>query len=495
MSTSFDEEQRRSEAEDARDEARPDAGAINPDNPDEDGGESRDDGNGARDGTDTDSETSEKRKPIALTRFGGNTDRDPTWGFRKRLFEHGINIGPSIDEIIALERQDCIECRAELKSTDGVLCVGDFSHKGGIGKSTHATADEQMFFDINPVADRTILLSVNTSMTTLDVINGLDKKDFITGKYWTMESLYEFIMANGGDITEFGALNKKLAYRSDPQLPIIPLQPRAKEFGSRESKFSGEQYLVVLRVLKKFFDVIVHDFGTDDDSELTQTAFSQLHALAVLTHSGVATTQMVGYTLEMLRLNYPELLLNTTIVFNQWSKPSPQVTKAIAKEKAGKKPKQPKQTASSKVNSEGDEGGREIQTPGQALEVINEALEVEDPVDPLVVEAEEIVLVGFDEHLKKEDKDRFSNVSQAVQAQFWTKLHRMLRTRVKYEREYLARIKEQFPDGLPEGLVVTRDLQPPPPRKGQPSRKIPVVKSVEEWLQLQEESAATPRSW
>jgi MinD-like ATPase involved in chromosome partitioning or flagellar assembly len=408
---------------------------------------------------------------------------------RKTLYElnlpgiGGFNLGPTVKEINYVEHQGCSVCRAELKSIDGVLCIAEFSHKGGIGKSTHATADVQQFFDMNPVADRTIMLSINTSMTTLDVINGLYKKDFITGKYWTLESLYEFIMANGGDITEFAALNKKLAYRSDPQLPIIPLQPKAREFSSRESKFSGEQYLVVLRVLKKFFDVIVHDFGTDDDSPLTQTAFSQCHVLSVLTHSGVATTQMVAYTLEMLQLNYPELLANTTIVFNQSSQPSPEAQKAIALERAGKKPKlkKLKQTVGSIVSSDDDEEGREVQTPGQALEVINEVLRVEKLVSPL--NPDEIVLVGFDEHLKREDKDRFSKVSPAVQGHFRTKLHRMLRVRVEYEREYMARIEQQFPDGLPEGLIVTRDLQPPPPKKGQSSRKIPVVKSVDEWLE------------
>jgi hypothetical protein len=38
--------------------------------------------------------------------------------------------------------------------------------------------------------------------------------------------------------------------------------------------------------------------------------------LAVLTHTGLATTQMVGNTLEMLWFDFKELIENTVVIFN-----------------------------------------------------------------------------------------------------------------------------------------------------------------------------------
>jgi MinD-like ATPase involved in chromosome partitioning or flagellar assembly len=297
---------------------------------------------------------------------------------------------------------------------------------------------------MNPGQEHPILIDINTSMTTLDVINGLDKKDFLTGKYWTMETLYAFIMEQGGDIEDFNDLHAKLAYREDPQLPVIPLQLKPAERGlgkSKRSKFTAEQYLTVLRVLKKFFTVIVHDFGTDDDQELTREAFNQLHMLAVLTHTGLATTQMVGNTLEMLWFDFKELIENTLVIFNMTSQPSREALRAIALEKAGKESKSQRLLA--RLTPQKD---KEIQTPGQALAVINEIIEIEQVINPL--QLKEVVLVGFDPHLKRESRDHLDQVSETVRAHLWTALHRMLGSRVKFERELLARLPEELPPGV-----------------------------------------------
>jgi hypothetical protein len=155
-----------------------------------------------------------RREPAKLTLFGGHTDREPTQGFRKTLYDKGLNIGPTNAEIIKLERQGCMECRQALRRASGALCVGFFSNRGGDGKSTMATLFEQLFYDINPVADRTVLIDINTSMTTLDVINGLNKEDFLTDKYWTMETLYKFLVKHPNlNELEFDEIGRKLAYR------------------------------------------------------------------------------------------------------------------------------------------------------------------------------------------------------------------------------------------------------------------------------------------
>lgn len=389
-----------------------------------------------------------RKRPRPVTVFGGQTDRRPDRGLRGWLYQHGINVGPSIEEIIEVERQGCIECREQLRQVRGALCIGFYSNKGGDGKSVLSTMYSQLFHYINPVEDRVVTIDVNTSMTTLDELNGLDKEDFLRGKYWTMESLYNFIVANGGDIEEFDDLNAKLAYRRDPQVPIIPLQLEPTKFDAdaaehvyRENSFTGEQYLVVLRVLKKFFTVIVHDFGTETGSSLTRTAFTQLHMLGILTHSGTATTKMVGKTLEMLHKNYTELLLNSVVIFNLTSPPSDKAVRAMAKEKAGKKPNY------RRLVNRGSNGPKEVQTPGQALEVINSITGILGVVAPLTLE--EIVLVGFDPHLKSESELRFSDVSPAVQAQLWTTMHSMLQTRAAHEAEFLK--------DAPEGTIIRRE--------------------------------------
>jgi hypothetical protein len=259
-----------------------------------------------------------------------------------------------------------------------------------------------------------------------------------------METLHAFIMEQGGDIEDFNDLHAKLAYREDPQLPVIPLQLKPAERGvgkDKRSKFTAEQYLTVLRVLKKFFTVIVHDFGTDDDQELTREAFNQLHMLAVLTHTGLATTQMVGNTLEMLWFDFKELIENSVVIFNMTSKPSREALRAIALEKAGKESKSKKILA--RLTPQKD---REIQTPGQALAVINEIIEIEKVLDPL--ELKDVALVGFDRHLKRESRDQLDQVSETVRAHLWTALHRMLGARVKFERELLDRLPEELPPGV-----------------------------------------------
>jgi MinD-like ATPase involved in chromosome partitioning or flagellar assembly len=405
--------------------------------------------------------------PWPITVFGGNTDRAPTRGWRKTLYEtnipfvHGVNVGPTNREIIEVERARCINFRERLRKVPGAVCVGFFSQRGGDGKTTLSTGTEIMSYEMNPVSEKAILIDVNTSMTTLDVVNGINKEYFLTGHYWTMETLYAFIMEQSGDIDDFNLINAKLAYRSDPQLPVIPLQlkPSARGTGnSKKSKFTGEQYLVVLRVLKKFFTLIIHDFGTEDDSELTRTAFSQLHMRAILAHTGLATTQMVGYSLEMLYLDFKELLGNTVIIFNLSSQPSEEALRAIRLEKAGKKPKfgwlrslwrllkgKPKAT---KV---ADGKDKEIRTPGEALAVINERLAmgklIRHGLDPY-----EIVMIGFDDHLKPENKIYFSEVSDAVKANFWTAWARMLEFRVEFEQGVI----EQLPEKLPAGFLLRR---------------------------------------
>jgi hypothetical protein len=148
---------------------------------------------------------------------------------------------------------------------------------------------------------------------------------------------------------------------------------------------------------------------------------------------------MVGSTLGMLHLNYTELLLNTVVIFNMTSPPSDQASRAIAKEKAGKSPKRWNLDRSNKL--------QEVQTPGQALDVINGITAIEGLVAPLA--QDEIVLVGFDGHLKRESELRFSDVSPAVQAQLWTAMHRMLRTRAEYEAQFLKLV--------PEGSTVRRE--------------------------------------
>jgi hypothetical protein len=396
------------------------------------------------------------RHPIPFIYVGGNTDREPTDGWRRSLYDlhplgfPGINVGPTSEQIVQADRQACIEHREQLRVVPGAVCTGNFSNRGGDGKSMESTMQLQQFWNMNPGTERAILIDINTSMTTLDVINGLDKKDFLTGRYWTMETLYGFIVQQGGDIEDFNDLNAKLAYRNNPQLPIIPLQlkPATRGTGkSKKSKFTGEQYLTVLRVLKKFFTLIIHDFGTDDDSELTRTAFSQLHMLAVLTHTGIATTQMVGYTLEMLFLDFKELLENSTVIFNLSLQPSRQALRAIALEKAGRKSRL--QQIAERLSPRERER-LEIQTPGQALVAINDIIEVEELLDPL--ELHEIVLVGHDSHLKRESRHHLDQVSKPVQAQLWSATRRMLEARVEFE----ARLLAQLPDELPDGVLVRR---------------------------------------
>jgi MinD-like ATPase involved in chromosome partitioning or flagellar assembly len=387
-----------------------------------------------------------RKEPFKLTGFGGHTDRVPTDGFRAKLYERGLNIGPTDAEVIRLERGGCKKCRQALRRTRGALNVGSFSNRGGDGKSTLATLFDQMFYDINPVTDRTVLIDINTSMTTLDVINGLSKEDFLTDKYWTMETLFKFI-DGFDDIRDikFDDIAAKLAYREDPQLPIIPLLLKPSRLGLEESKkLTGEQYLRVLRVLEMFFNVIIHDFGTDSDVELSRMAFSQLHMLAVLTHTGQATTQMVGRTLEMLHLNYYSLLKNTAVIFNLSTRPSRQALRAITLEKAGKTPNY--QRLMERLGPE-DKKKRAIQTPQQARAVINNIIDIDKLIDPL--EPNDIIMVPFDDHLSDESRIQLDQVSEAVRARLWIALHHMLHTRVEFERNFWKLV--------PEDTVIRRD--------------------------------------
>jgi hypothetical protein len=238
--------------------------------------------------------------PWPITLFGGNTDMVPMQGWRSQLYGWaiwkypGINVGPSDSEVIETQRSRCIDFREWLWQTPGSVCVGLFSPRGGDGKTTLSELIEQMSHDMNPTAEDAIVIDVNTSATTLDVVNGFNKEDFLTGKYWTMETLYAFIMEQGGDIDDVNLIKARLAYRKGyPQLPVIPLQLEPADFGDgdgRKSEFTGEQYRVVLRVLKKYFSLIIHDFGTSTKDELTRAAFRELHILAILTHTGLATT-------------------------------------------------------------------------------------------------------------------------------------------------------------------------------------------------------------
>jgi MinD-like ATPase involved in chromosome partitioning or flagellar assembly len=424
---------------------------------------------------------SERKQPFQLVWAGGNTDRAPTEeGLRKKLYEFrrlgfpGVNLGPTTSEINRVERRGCEGCREALTATPGVPCAGFISLRGGDGKSTLSTMFLQDLLDMNPGNERPILIDINTSMTTQDVINGLDKADFLKGKYWTMETLYEFLVNHPNlDKLEFNDINSRLAYRKNPQLPVIPLQLEPtddpEEFDDEfefevdnppMSDFNGEKYLLVLSVLKRYFTFIIHDFGTSTRDELTRVALRQLHMLGVLTHTGYATTQMVAKTMEMLHRRYPTLWLNTTVIFNLSSQPSSQAMKAIALEKAGRAPgklakayehmREAAETKriTSRKGSPMEEGGTtEIQTPGQALQVINEMIAVRKLIGPL--ELDEIVLVGYDDHLHREARLDFDKVSPEVQAQLRTVFHRMLRTRWEFEKDFRSH--------RPEATDIRRD--------------------------------------
>jgi MinD-like ATPase involved in chromosome partitioning or flagellar assembly len=357
-----------------------------------------------------------------------------------------INVGPTAAQIIRLELEACKEDREILRRTVGAINIGVFSGKGGPGKSTIATLILQLLHVMNPVRDDVILIDINTSQTNLDELNGLAKEDFLTGKYWTMETLYEFLAQHPNlDKLEFDEINYKLAYRKDPQLPVIPLLLAPKKFGAQQKKLSRDQYLLIMKVLKKFFTVIVHDFGTDTDLEITQVALSQLHMLALVTHSGRGTTKMVANHLEMLHKNLYGLLLNTVVVFNQSKRPSREAVRAIQLERAGKTSKA--RSLLERVSSKSGKKLKEIQTPGQAQRVINQIVDLEQLIDP--IELEEIVLVGFDEHLEPESQLFLSKVSPEVQAHLWTALHRMLRARVEFEN--------RFWEMIPEGTIIRRE--------------------------------------
>jgi MinD-like ATPase involved in chromosome partitioning or flagellar assembly len=397
-----------------------------------------------------------KRKPISITRFGGNVHYPPSSGWRKAALDAGLNVGASYAEIIAYEREQCIECRDELRIIHGAPCIGTFSNKGGVGKSAFATLFAQMFLDMNPSRERPILIDVNTSMTTLDVLNGLRKEDFITGKYWTMETLHAFLAGHPNlDKIEFSEIDSKLAWRSNPQLPIIPLLVEARDWDS-EGGLNGDQYILVLSILKRFFSIIVHDFGTDTRIELTKHALSQQQMLGVLTHNGLATTQFVAQTLEALYKNLLGLLFNTQVIFNLSYPPSREVERAIALEKAGKS------LDTSLLGRLRSNNDGEIQTPGQALHVINEIIRIKQHISPL--EYSDIHLVGFDPHLKRERRLDLDQVSQSVAAQLWTLLHWILYTRVNYEREYMSK--------LPSGTQIRREEMTLDTRKNQPSQVI-----------------------
>jgi MinD-like ATPase involved in chromosome partitioning or flagellar assembly len=409
--------------------------------------------------------------PWPITLFGGNTDRVPRQGWRSTLYNTaiwkypGINIGPTDREIIEIEQARCRDYRARLWKTPGAVCVGVFSPRGGDGKTTLSGLFEQAGHDLNPVAEDAIVIDVNTSATTLDVVNGFNKEDFLTGTYWTMETLYAFIMEQGGDIDDVNLIKAKLAYREGyPQLPVIPLQLEPADFDESEdtkSQFPGAHYRVVLRVLKKFFSLIIHDFGTSTKDELTRAAFRELHILAILTHTGLATTKMVANTLETLSKNLPELLDNTVVIFNLSDRPSKEALRAIRVEKAGdrllwprlrkffrrlhdptkRKPKKQKADADAVV----------IQTPGQALKVINDLLALKKIITQELA-PHEIAMVGYDTHLRPENKIYFSEVSDTVKGHLWTAWARMLEFRVEFEQGLI----EQLPDELPDGVLVRR---------------------------------------
>jgi MinD-like ATPase involved in chromosome partitioning or flagellar assembly len=396
--------------------------------------------------------------PRPVIYFGGNTDRAPTRGTRKALYElnlpliHSLNLGPTVKEIIELERLGCIANREELRRVSGALCIGFFSGKGGPGKSTLATLIHLLLYYMNPVRDRVILIDVNTSQTTLHALNGLKKEDFLTGKFWTMETLYDFLVQHHDlDKLEFDEINAKLAYRENPQLPVIPLMLTASAFEEDESKFTGEQYLLVLEILKRFFTIIVHDFGIEPKVKLTRVALAQQHMLGLLTHSGRATTEMVGDALEMLHLNLYGLLVNTVVALNMKQRPTRDTLRAIALEKAGKNPKY--QNLLGKLSPQ-ERSNKEIQTPGQALEVINGIIGLRKLLDPLTLD--DISLLNFDDHLSVESCLYLDHVSETVQAQLWTILNRMLSMRVEFERNFL----EELPDSTSlrrEQMVVTLD--------------------------------------
>jgi MinD-like ATPase involved in chromosome partitioning or flagellar assembly len=377
-----------------------------------------------------------RKEPFKLTVFGGHTDRAPTDGFRGKLYERGLNIGPTDEEVIALEKQSCEECREVLRGTSGPLHLGFFSGKGGPGKSTMATLTIQMLHDINPQRDNVILIDVNTSQTTLHALNGLARKDFLQGKYWTMETLYEFI-AKFKDIRDirFDQINTKLAYRVRPQLPVIPLVVKASKIEEHKIKFTDSQYMKVLEVLERFYTIIVHDFGIETQVPLTEVALSQQHMLGMLTHSGKATTEMVATNLEILHLSMVGVLHNTVVVFNQKYQPSHEAQRAIALEKAGKSNRSKYQRLISGLSRQ-SQSGKELQTPGQAVEVINDIIDEAKLIGPLSLS--DISLVGWDSHLAVEDCLFLSDISPAVQAQLWSLLHRMLRARVQFEAHFLA---------------------------------------------------------
>jgi MinD-like ATPase involved in chromosome partitioning or flagellar assembly len=377
----------------------------------------------------------DKRRPVNLTLFGGHIDRTPVPGSRRWwLYEKGINVGPTNAEIIQVERQACAELREVLRRIPGALCIGFFSVKGGAGKSTLSTLILQLLHILNPVRDKAILIDVNTSQTTLDELNGLKKEDFLSGKFWTMETLWAFLDQHPNlDKLTFDEINAKLAYRKNPQLPMIPLVVEASEFEEDESKFAGAQYLQVLEILKRFFTVIVTDFGTETKVKLTQEALAQQPMLGVLTHSGRATTKTVGNTLEMLHLNMVGLLLNTVVIFNVSQQPSRTAAQAVELEKSGKTRRARKIL---RREPSKDSKDQEIQTPGQAIRVINSIIEMRRLISAL--EPEDIVMVGFDPHLSGESELRLSKVSVGVQAQLWMVLHRLLQARVEYEKNFLG---------------------------------------------------------
>jgi MinD-like ATPase involved in chromosome partitioning or flagellar assembly len=385
-----------------------------------------------------------RREPRKFTRFGGNTDRKPETGVRGKLYEMGVNVGPSVAEIISVTRDSCIGLRETLRGVAGALCLGCFSGKGGPGKSTLSTLLSLLLHDINPVRDDVILIDMNTSQTTLHELNGLAMEDFLSGKYWTLQTLWAYLDQHPClDKLEFDEINRKLAYRSNPQLPIIPNIVEASDFAEDEVKFTGEKYLLVLMILKRFFTIIVHDFGTETKVELTRVALKQQHMLCLLTHSGKATTKMVAHNLEMLHLNLVGLLMNTVVVFSVSQQPSRAASRAIELERAGKVNK------SERILGKlpGGKKATEIRTPGEALEVINGIVERRKLIYPLT--QEDIVLIGFDPHLKMESTIFLEEVTPAVKAQLWTVLQRLLEARVEYESLFLQ--------ALPEGATIWRE--------------------------------------
>lgn len=227
-------------------------------------------------------------------RIVGRAQRPPRQGWRRVLYAVSggtVNRGPSPAELV----HDDLVSRIN-HPISRVYKIAFVSVKGGVGKTTVAKTTGSVF--ASERADRVIAVDANPDLGTL-----ADRGP--RGHRFTVTDLLE----SSAEIESYSDVR---AYTTlgDDRLELLA----SDDDPSTSEMFSEQNYLDTLRILERFYSIVITDCGTGIKHPTMHGVLGEADALVVVSPTAQDGARSAEATLNWLRENGHERLINRTVV-------------------------------------------------------------------------------------------------------------------------------------------------------------------------------------